>query len=67
MQYFGISDRDLDKIKVAERPYSEVDYSMKKKKEKMKRLRDEDYANYIMSLKDERPVKTIIPEEDRDK
>ena len=38
---------------------------MKKKKNKMKRLSDEDYANYIMSLKDERPVKVIIPEEDK--
>ena len=39
---------------------------MKNKKEKMKRLSDEDYANYIMSLKDERPVKVIIPEKDRE-
>ena len=39
---------------------------MKKKgKDKMKKLSDEDYANYIMALKDERPVKVIIPEEDK--
>ena len=38
---------------------------MKKKKDKLKKLSDEDYANYIMSLKYERPVKVIIPEEDR--
>ena len=38
---------------------------MKKKKNKMKKLSDEDYANYIMSLKDERPVKVIIPEDDK--
>ena len=37
---------------------------MKRKKEKIPKLTDEDYANYIMSLKDEKPVKVIIPEED---
>lgn len=40
---------------------------MKKKKEKLKKLSDEDYANYIMALKEERPVKVIIPEEDKHK
>lgn len=40
-------------------------YYMKKKKEKLKKLSDEDYANYIMSLKDERPTKVIIPEKDK--
>lgn len=38
---------------------------MKKKKEKIKKLSEEDYANYIMQLKDERPTKVIIPEKDR--
>lgn len=40
---------------------------MKRKKEKIPKLTDEDYANYIMSLKDERPTKTIIPKEDKKK
>lgn len=38
---------------------------MKKKKSKIIKLSETDYANYIMSLKDERPTKVIIPEEDR--
>ena len=29
-------------------------------------MTESDYNNYIMSLKDERPVKVIIPEEDRE-
>ena len=39
---------------------------MKKKKDKLKKLSDEDYANYIMALKDERPVKVIIPKKERE-
>ncbi len=38
---------------------------MKKKKKKMIKLSDIDYANYIMSLKDERPTKVVIPKEDK--
>jgi len=38
---------------------------MSKKKKKVRKMTEEDYANYIMSLKDERPVKVIIPEEDK--
>lgn len=38
---------------------------MKKKKDRIKRMSDEDYANYIMSLKDETPPKVIIPEKDK--
>ncbi len=38
---------------------------MKKKKRKVAKLSETDYNNYIMSLKDERPVKVIIPEEDK--
>ena len=34
----------------------------KKKKIKVARLSDEDYNNYIMSLKDERPAKVIVPD-----
>ena len=34
----------------------------KKKKNKVVKLSDEDYNNYIMSLKDEKPVKPIIPD-----
>ncbi len=38
---------------------------MKKKKQRIMKLTDEDYNNYIMSLKDERPVKVIIPDEEK--
>ena len=38
---------------------------MKNKKRKVAKLSETDYNNYIMSLKDERPVKVIIPEEDK--
>ena len=38
---------------------------MKKKKQRIIKLSDTDYANYIMALKDERPAKVIIPEEDK--
>ncbi len=38
---------------------------MKKKKPKVIKLSETDYNNYIMSLKDERPAKVIIPEEDK--
>ncbi len=31
----------------------------KTKKQKIKKLSDAEYANYIMSLKDERPVKAV--------
>lgn len=40
---------------------------MKKKKPKIIKLSETDYNNYIMSLKDEKPVKVIIPEEDANK
>ena len=40
---------------------------MKKKKEKIPKLTDEDYANYVMSLKDERPAKAIVPKKNKDK
>lgn len=35
----------------------------RKKKHPVRKMTEEDYANYIMSLKDERPVKPIVPEE----
>lgn len=38
---------------------------MKKKKSKIIKLSETDYNNYIMSLKDERPVKVIIPDEEK--
>jgi hypothetical protein len=33
----------------------------KKKKQKIKKLSEEDYANYIMSLKDETPIDGFRP------
>ncbi len=38
--------------------------SRTKKKHPVKKMTDVDYENYIMSLKDERPTKVIIPKED---
>ena len=38
---------------------------MGKRKNKVARLTEKDYDNYIMSLKDEKPVKVIIPEKDK--
>ena len=34
----------------------------KKKKHPVRKMTEIDYANYIMSLKDERPTKTLVPE-----
>ncbi len=38
---------------------------MAKKKKRVAKLSDADYNNYIMSLKDERPVKAIVPAEEK--
>lgn len=35
----------------------------KKKKHPVMKMTEEDYANYIMSLKDEKPLKAIKPKE----
>ena len=35
----------------------------KKKKNTVKRMTETDYENYIMSLKDEKPVKAVVPKE----
>lgn len=40
---------------------------MGKRKKPIRKMTEVDYANYIMSLKDERPTKVIIPEEEEDK
>ncbi len=40
---------------------------MKKKKNKIVKLTEIDYANYIMALKEEKPVRVIIPDEEKDK
>lgn len=39
----------------------------KKKKHAVRKMTEQDYENYIMSLKDERPVKVIITEEEKEK
>ncbi|MDY2879521.1 MAG: hypothetical protein SOT34_01090 [Candidatus Borkfalkiaceae bacterium] len=39
----------------------------KKKKSNVRKMTEQDYANYIMSLKDERPVKPVVPEEEKEK
>ena len=35
----------------------------KKKKHPVKKMTERDYENYIMALKDEKPIKAITPEE----
>ena len=37
----------------------------KKKKNKVTRLSEEAYNQYIMSLKEERPVKVIVPKDEK--
>ena len=39
----------------------------KKKKHPVRKMTEQDYANYIMSLKDGRPTKTITRDEDEEK
>jgi len=39
----------------------------KKKKHPVRKMTEKDYANYIMALKDERPTKTLVPENYRDR
>ncbi len=38
----------------------------KKRKKSIAKLSDADYNQYIMALKDERPVKVIIPDDEKD-
>lgn len=35
----------------------------RKKKHPVRKMTEQDYENYIMSLKDERPTKVIIPDD----
>lgn len=39
--------------------------SKKKSSGKVRRLTEKQYGDYIMSLKDERPVKVVIPEDEK--
>ena len=39
----------------------------RKKKHPVRKMTEEDYDNYVMSLKDEKPVKVIIPREEEGK
>ncbi len=36
----------------------------KKKKHPVKKMTEEDYANYVMSLKDEKPIEAVVPKDD---
>ncbi len=39
------------------------EYDMsKKRKHPVKKMTEKDYENYVMSLKDEKPIKAITPE-----
>lgn len=37
----------------------------KKKKHPVRKMTEEDYENYIMSLKDEKPTEAIVPEKEK--
>lgn len=37
----------------------------KKKKHPVKKMTERDYENYIMALKDESPVRPVVPEEQK--
>lgn len=37
----------------------------KKKKHPVKKMTERDYENYIMALKDESPIKAIVPDGDK--
>jgi len=41
--------------------------SKRKKKNKVVKLTETDYGNYIMSLKEEKPARPIVPKEDDEK
>jgi len=36
----------------------------RKKKHPVRKMTEQDYENYVMSLKDEKPTEAIIPKED---
>lgn len=38
----------------------------KKKKHPVRKMTEEDYENYIMSLKDERPVRVVLTPEEKE-
>ncbi len=38
----------------------------KKKKHSVRKMTEQDYQNYIMALKDERPVNVVIPPDEKD-
>lgn len=40
---------------------------MSKKKTSVRKMTETDYENYIMSLKDEKPVEVIIPKKEKQK
>ena len=37
----------------------------RKKKHPVKKMTEKDYRNYVMSLKDEKPVEAVVPEDRR--
>ncbi len=39
----------------------------KKKKHSVRKMTERDYENYIMSLKDERPTKVVISDDEKEK
>ena len=42
---------------------AEKEYDMsKKRKHPVKKMTEKDYENYVMSLKDEKPIKAVTPE-----
>lgn len=47
-----------------EHNYSRRQIMGKKKKHPVKKMTEEDYANYVMSLKDEKPIEAVVPKDD---
>ncbi len=38
----------------------------RKKKHPVRKMTEQDYENYVMSLKDEKPMKAVVPEKKDD-
>lgn len=38
----------------------------KKKKHPVRKMTEKDYENYIMALKEERPIKPVVPRKEED-
>ena len=55
----------MDILTVTHKEKEAVAMSKKKKKNKVIHLTEEEYGKYLMSLKEERPTKVVVPEEEK--